>query len=180
MTVAANNWQPLGSLGLTVDAPTMGTLEFPPFDMLMVQYSIMGYNISDTTGMIFNYDTSAVSNNYGDRHLWVGVGVTTLSNSQTTSATIVRLGGFNSPRAQCGSVYIAARGSISSQVVMTILHNSGSGSAAAVTNCELPAAGSWGGTGGVPEDVYAIEMKTVSGNNILAGSGFAVFGCNGL
>lgn len=180
MTVAANNWQPLGALGLTADAATTGTLEFQPFDMLMVQYSIVGYNATDIAGLIFNYDTSPFTSNYGDRHLYVAVGATTLTNVQSTSATIVRLCGFSTLRAQAGTVYMAARGSSISQVVMTIMNATGSGSAATAAAVEMAGQGSWAGTGGVPEDVYAIEMKTVSGSNMLAGSGFAVFGCNGL
>ena len=180
VTVAANNWQPLGALGLTADAPTMGTLEFQPFDMLMVQYSVVGYSVADIASLIFNYDTSPFTSNYGDRHLYVAVGSTLLTNVQSVSATYVRLCGFSTVQPQTGTIYMAARGSIISQVVMTIMNATGSGSAATAAAVEMSGQGSWAGPGGVPEDVYAIEMKTVSGNNMLAGSGFAVFGCNGL
>lgn len=181
MTVASNNWQPLGAIGLTANASTTGTLEFPTFDMLMVQYSIVGYSgVADIAGLIFNYDTSPFTSNYGDRHLYVASGSTALSNVQSVSANIVRLCGFTTVQPQTGTVYMAARGSLVSQVVMTIISATGSGSAATLSAVELAGQGSWAGTSGTPADVYAIEMKTVSGTNMLAGSGFAVFGCNGL
>lgn len=186
MAVGSQNWYPTGASAIDVDAATLGTVFLPyAYDLLMVQYNIVGYSVADTAGFIFNDDIPLPPffvGMYGDRHLHVAVGVTTLTNSQALDAAIVRVSGLTTVQAQTGVAYISAKYNAFAGQSMTILNTTASGSVSVAAPVSLLGNGTYNSginnAGGA--DITQIEMKTSGGNNMLAGSGFAVFGFNAI
>jgi len=181
MTVGATNWYSLGASTIDVDSSSLGIVAWGyPYDFLMVQFSIVGYNVADTAGLIFNQDIPLPPffvGIYGDRHLYVAVGATTLTNSQTLDGAIIRVSGFTTTLTQAGSAFITGKTKDQNQV--TIMCNTGTVST--VSPVSLLGAGSYASgsnNSGQLVDITSIEIKTSGGNNMLAGSGFTVFGAN--
>jgi hypothetical protein len=180
MAVGASNWYSLGASSIDADSASLGVVSWGyGYDFLMVQFNIVGYNVADTAGFIFNQDLPLPPffvGIYGDRHLYVAVGATTLTNSQTLDGSIIRIAGFTTTLTQAGSAFITGKSRDQTQV--TVLCNTGTVST--VSPVSLLGAGSYASAtnSSVVQDVLSVEIKTSGGNNMLAGSGFSVFGAN--
>ena len=171
-----NNWVFLGNKALTVDAPTTGVLDIPAMDMLQVSYTITGYSVADFAGFAFN---NPVDSGFGgfhcDRHLFAPSGTNVLSDvgeiGQTAGTGMsFRVAGFSTIQAQTGVMNITTAGSLKGVTI-----NNATAGAGATPPMELPGVGY---VSTVSSGINSIELLTRGGNNMLAGTGFAVFGCN--
>ena len=176
---AQNNWVTLGTVALEADATTTGVVTFPAYDLLMISYCVTGYNVADTAGFNFNMTTDqGFGGSHADRHLYAPSGTTTLTDSFDNAGVAgtgmsVRLAGFTTTQAQTGVMHVQA----ASGVVVThpiIVYNSTTSAAGTTPPIELPGVGNLLFT----EALYSAELLTRGGNNMLAGSGFTVFGAN--
>ena len=180
MGVAAqNNWVSLCTVSIAVDATTTGVVTFPPMDLLMISYCVTGYNVADTAGFNFNMTPDfGFGGFHADRHLYAPSGTTTLTDSFDNGGAAgtglsIRVAGFTTTQAQTGVMYVQAGSGITG-FHPVVIYNSTTSAAGTTPPIELPGAGGFQLTDGI----YAAELLTRGGNNMLAGSGFTVFGAN--
>jgi len=180
MGVAAQaNWVSLCTASIAVDAPTTGVVTFPAFDLLMIQYSITGYSVADVAGFNFNMTQDfGFGGFHADRHLYAPSGTTTLTDSFDNAGAAgtglsIRVAGFTTTQAQGGVAHVQAASS-STNFHPVVIYNSTTSAAGTTPPIEMPGAGSFQLT----DAIYSVELLTRGGNNMLAGSGFAVFGAN--
>lgn len=161
----------LGSVKLASNAATTGALTIPARDFLFLAINIVGYSSGDIAALRFNGDNGS---NYWDMHKLSALGATTWTNAQTVSTTLVRLAGNGVTDGRVVSVSIM--NVLGTPKAVGISHLQTNTSSAAGTGGTIDAGGGcWVNT---TAQVTSIEMRTAGGANLLAGSGFAVFGIN--
>ena len=176
---AQNNWVTLAAVSLAADATTTGVVQFPTYDLLMISYSIAGYNAADTAGFNFNMTQDfGFGGFHADRHLYAASGTTVLTDSFDNAGAAgtglsIRVAGFTTTQAQTGVMHVQASAGLSFYHSV-IIYNSTSSAAGTTPPIELPGAGCYQLT----DSIYTAELLTRGGNNMLAGSGFTVFGAN--
>ena len=163
-------WTNLGGTILTGAAATTGVVEFTPMDLLHVSYMVTGYGGADIASLRFNADSGA---NYWDRHTSIAAAGTVMTNVQNASTTLIRLAAANATVQRSGLVQIM-NVSGTGKVAM-ICNQTGSGAAATIPVVESVGGGEWVNT---TQQIRSIEMRTAGGQNLNAGSGFVIFGCN--
>lgn len=171
-----NNWVFLGNKSITSNTPTTGVLDIPAMDLLYISYAIIGYSVADVAGFAFN---NPIDFGFGgfhcDRHLFAPSGTSVLSDvgeiGQTAGTGMsIRVAGFTTIQAQTGTLHVSCVGGLKSVII-----NNATAGGGATPPMELPGTGYYVTTS---DSINAIELITRGGNNMLAGSGFAVFGCN--
>lgn len=178
-TAAQNNWVTLAAVSLAADATTTGVMTFPIYDLLMISYCVTGYNVADTAGFNFNMTPDqGFGGFHADRHLYAPSGTTTLTDSFDNAGVAgtglsIRVAGFTTTQAQTGVMYVQAGSGIGGYHPV-VIYNSTTSAAGTTPPIELPGAGVFQ----IPSGIYAAELLTRGGNNMLAGSGFTVFGAN--
>lgn len=180
MGVAAqNNWVTLAAVSLAADATTTGVVQFPTYDLLMICYSVAGYAVADTAGFNFNMTQDfGFGGFHADRHLYAPSGTTVLTDSFDNAGAAgtglsIRVAGFTTTQAQTGVMHVQAGSGITGYHP-AVIYNSTTSAAGTTPPIELPGAGCFQLT----DSIYAAELLTRGGNNMLAGSGFTVFGAN--
>jgi hypothetical protein len=174
-----NNWVTLGALSIAADATTTGVLQFPSYDLLMIQYFVAGYSVADTAGFNFNMTQDfGFGGFHADRHLYAPSGTTVLTDSFDNAGAAgtglsVRVAGFTTTQAQGGVAHVQAASGISGYHPV-VIYNSTTSAAGTTPPIEMPGAGAFQLT----DAIYSVELLTRGGNNMLAGSGFTVFGAN--
>jgi hypothetical protein len=177
--VPQGNWVTLGAIAINVDATTTGVFTFQPMDLITIQYAITGYNIADVAGFNFNMTPDTGSGAFhADRHIYAASGTTTLTDSFDNGGAAgtglsIRVAGFTTTQAQTGVAYVQASPGLYN-FHPVVIYNSTASAAGVAPPIEFPAAGSFQ----LSANIYSIELLTRGGNNMLAGSGFAVFGMN--
>ena len=170
--VAQNNWIPLCAIAIDASATTTGLVTFPNMDLLMIQYSITGYDVADTAGFNFNQNADLFGFGGGctQRYMYAAAGTTVLTNvielgSTAGGAITVRVSGLTTTQAQTGVLYV--NGSAIS------IYNATASASGVSPPIEMP-----GSAIAINGPFNSLELITRGGNNMLAGSGFAVFGAN--
>lgn len=169
MALGAVNWFSLGSTVLPYDGTTMG-LDIPYMHIVHISYSITGYTGNDTARLRFNRDTSAVYAYHVIAYDSTLSSTPSTVESYSTTATGIRTSGVQSTGMQSGSIHMSCMNYVGHNT-MTIMNSTFGATPSAF---EMVGSGDYAST----DQITYIELSSLNGNNMLAGSGFSVFGCN--
>lgn len=152
---------------LTANAATFPTLTFAPFASLVVMVNVTGYGGSDVVSLQFNGDTGT---NYLDQTITSSAGGTTLTNTNTASTTLIRLG---LPTNQARVVTCQILNATARRKLVMINNQIGTTDAATLPVLHLGGMGLWANTSA---QITSITCLTAGGANILSGSSIMIFG----
>jgi len=166
-----DGWQMVAQ-GTSGGAATIGPIALDGnWDMLAIFYIVTGYGGGgDIAAFRFNNDSGA---NYWDRHVSCVTAGVTLTNVQTASSTMIRVGAAATQQGRSGIMQISNPRATAK--IVSIFNQTGSGAAATVPVVELVSGGEWINT---TSQINRVTMLTAAGGALNTGSGFAVFGCN--
>lgn len=160
----------LGATLMAADATTTAVVTIPRRDVLVILVRVVGYSGGgDIAALRFNADAGA---NYWSRYLTAAAGVATLTNQVNVSQAFARLFGVAITTGRSAIIHVSNRlGTSKSGAV-----RGQSGTGAAATSATLEFGGfEWVNTAA---QISSVTMLTAAGQNLLTGSGFAVFGRN--
>ena len=159
----------LNEVVLAADATTTGAITIEARDLLLVVYRIVGYSAAGKASLRFNADSAG---NYWDRSLSSAQGATTFTNTQTASTTLIRLARVSVTTGRVGYAIIANK--LATSKLVKFMTDTSTAAAATVGTVEL-GAGEWINTAA---QITSIEMLLPAAGNLLAGTGFSVYGRN--
>ena len=162
-----DNWFSLGGRRIDEDSPRTGLLYLESFDILHINYTIYGFAASDAPVVRFNSDTS-LSYSYHATSYASSVSTAPATEYYSSSASVgIVLSGSTSVARNYGTIHIGCMPTVGHNV-MTVQNSS------ATANYELLGAGDYMSY----DPIISIEFLGKNGSNLLAGSGFTVFGAN--
>ncbi len=162
-------WQMLGVGVLGSNANTLTAITIAARDEIMVVVRLVGYDTADTCALRFNGDTGT---NYNSRHMSVAVAGTTWSNQFNSGDTMVKLAPSNSVRSRSFSMMIGNHATSYKQVaISSALGGSGA------TNEPIVSLSS-GGWFNLADQITSVQLITTGANNMLTGTGIAIYGRN--
>jgi hypothetical protein len=169
MALGSINWFSLGATVLPYDGNSMG-LDIPYMDIIHISYSITGYAVNDTAQIRFNNDSSGIYAYHVIAYDSIYSTTPATSESYSTAASGIRTSGVQSTGMQSGTIHVSCMPSVGHNT-MTIMNST---FGAAPSAFEMVGSGDYASA----DQITYIELSSLSGNNMLAGSGFSVFGCN--
>lgn len=171
MSIFLPGLERLSSVVLTAGAATTGAVTIPARDILFVLARITGYGGSDIASLRFNADSTAA--NYGARWITMSNAATpVLAGTNTTTGGLIPLGAAGITIGRAVEVEIT---NFTTKNKVVALRNSVEGATQGTfINMEY----GWGQWFNTAAQITSIEMLTQSGQNMLTGSGFVVFGAN--
>jgi hypothetical protein len=145
-------------------------MEFPSMDLLHVSFVVAGYAPADIAAFRFNNDASA---RYWDRYVYFPAGSSSAVTVENPNSTLIRVAAtaVDDPRSGWGHIMNFR----TTSKVFTIANQTGTVDASLVGPTQCVGGGEWMD---LDEQINSIQMLTAGGGNLLAGSGFNVFGCN--
>lgn len=166
----------LGSTVLLAGAPQTSIVTVAARDFLWTYHRVSGYGASpnpagDIASVMFGGASGIDSGpNYWSRHAEFDNGI--WQDTPFTAVSLIRLAASNSQKSR--NVFCTINNRVNSTKTVNIKNQTGSGNASIVGALNL-GGGEWVNT---TDQILNIQMVTASGNNMGAGSGFAVFGRN--
>lgn len=166
-------WLSLGGIALDYDDISTGVFNFPPLSFFQIEYVITGYSAADALCIRFNGDSSSIYSYHAVAYdLSVVSYSTALAPYELTASagSYIRTCAITTTGQQMGTIYVTCMPSVGTNL-MTIMNSSTLASPNGQLS-ELAGSGNYSSY----DQISSIELFTLNGNNLLAGSGFAVFG----
>jgi hypothetical protein len=162
-----DNWFSLGGRRIDADSPSTGLLYLASFDILHINYTIYGFDASDTPVVRFNSDTS-LSYSYHATSYASSISTAPATEYYSNSASVgIVLSGSTSVERNYGTIHIGCMPTVGHNV-MTVQNSS------YTSSYDLVGSGDYKSY----TPITSIEFLGKNGSNLLAGSGFTVFGAN--
>jgi hypothetical protein len=156
----------LGATQLAVSAPYSETVKFTPRDSLLIFVRSAGFGVADLPALRFNGSGSS----YWSRYLHSAAGANTLTNVQTVSTSIARLGVNNSTRNRTFTIYMSNNATSSKVAVVSSMV--GTGAAGTAPNIEFGGF-EWVDTG---RQISEMQLLSTGSQPMLAGTAFEIYG----
>jgi len=167
------SWLSLGGVTLDYDSPSTGVFNFSPLSFLQIEYVITGYSAADALCIRFNGDSSAT---YSYHAVLFDLSLANYYNAiypieiTESAGSYIRTCSATTTGQQMGTIYVTCMPSVGANLMTTM--NSTTLTSPNGQWSELVGSGNYSSY----DQISSIELFTVSGYNLLAGSGFAVFG----
>lgn len=172
---ATTNLTFLGSTVITTPAPQTSIVTLTSaMTKLFIQYNITGYSGGDIAMFQFGGTAGAVDtgNNYWSRHITWNAGGTVAANTQVTTTNGIRVAGNAVIQGRSGICQLMNVATVSKP--MTIHTQTLTGAVGTAGLIDL-GGGEWVNT---TQQIISIRMIDQNGTNLLAGTGFVVWGAN--
>lgn len=165
----ASTWDYLGSTKLAATATSTAVVTIPKRDYLVICVSIPSYaGTLDIGSLRFNGDTAA---DYSSRYISFAAGTSTATDNASTSVTLARLFAQTQSTGRSACAFVANSTTKDKFGAVTAL--SGTGNQATSTTIE-----NGGFEWATTTQITSVQLLTMNGGNLAAGTGFAVFGKN--
>lgn len=152
---------------ISANAAAFPVLSFPAFNSLDIRLNIVGLAGSDTIAIRFNADAG---NNYWDRNMTSGPTLSALTNLETLTTSMIRVGIATTKGISARLTVLNFLGA-SKVVAGAVTIGTGTAGTAGIAVASM--AGEWVNT---TAQITSLSLISATGQNILAGSSVQVFG----
>lgn len=167
-------YEALGGDSLETAAAVSAIVTVEARDLLFIYVGVVGFSTADIPALRFGTTGGAVDSgaNYYDRHFYSAAGAAAPNtNVQNPSTTMLRVAHVTGTRNVCADLGVLNIAGASHPAF--VAQSTATGAAATVQNADI-ALGEWFNTG----QILSVQLISVAGQNMLAGSGFTVQGRN--
>lgn len=166
------SWLSLGGISLDYDNTSTGVFNFSPLSFLQISYTVVGYSGDDALCIRFNGDSSSIYS-YHCMTLDLStsyIGGLSYSEVSASAGSYIRVCALTGTAQQTGTIYLSCMPEVGSNLMTTI--NTTYVGSSGQRLAEIAGAGNYSSY----DQISSIELFTLNGYNLLAGSAVSVFG----